>query len=251
MILQLDNVSLRTYLGNTLLLNDISFTLDRGDRLAVVGASGAGKTLLLRLFNRLADPTEGRILFEGRPLSQIPVLELRRQVVLVLQESKLLEMTVADAIAYPLQLRGLKKSQIQQRVDTWCDRLQLPSEWLGKTELELSVGQRQLVAIARGLVTEPQVLLLDEPTSALDVGRSLELMLLLVKLAETQGTTIVMTNHQLDFARQFASRVLHLEAGRVVSDVSGQAADWDEIQQQLIAVRQRETAEWGEASDLD
>lgn len=245
MVLKLDRVGMTTPSGKMTLLEDISLRVAAGDRLAIVGASGAGKSLLLRLLARLDDPTSGTLFWRDRPFCEYSVLEWRRQIVLVLQESKLLGMTVAEAIAYPLQLRGVPKAQVQQRVEACCDRLKLPDDWLGKTELELSVGQRQLVAIARAIVAEPPVLLLDEPTSALDVGRSLELVMILRNLAETQGTTILMTNHQLDIARQFASRVLYLEQGRIAGESPAEDTDWDDIQRQIVALRQREAEEWG------
>ncbi|WP_017659926.1 ABC transporter ATP-binding protein [Baaleninema simplex] len=244
MELQLENVTLTASLGTETLLEDISFEVDRGDRVALVGPSGAGKSLLLRLLNRLSDPSRGTVRFRDRDIREIPVLELRRQIILVLQESKLLEMTVAEAIAYPLQLRGTSKPQIQQRVDTWCQRLHIPSDWMGKTELQLSVGQRQLVAIARALVTEPAVLLLDEPTSALDVGRTHTLLQVLADMASQLEIAIIMANHQLDTAKSFANRLLYLERGKLSQDLDAATADWDEIHRRLLEAERQVAKEW-------
>jgi D-methionine transport system ATP-binding protein len=146
--LQLEQVSLFTSIGAQYLLKDISLEVFKGDRIAIVGPSGAGKTSLLRLLNRLSEPTAGSIYLENQAYRQIPVIQLRQQVTLVLQESKLLGMTVQEALKYPLILRDLPRSQIQQRLAYWMEQLHIPVDWLGKTELQLSVGQRQLVAIA-------------------------------------------------------------------------------------------------------
>ncbi|HEY9645798.1 MAG TPA: ATP-binding cassette domain-containing protein, partial [Chroococcidiopsis sp.] len=146
--LQLDHVSLAAPIGPVDRVHDVSFEVQRGDRIAIVGPSGAGKTSLLRLINRLSEPTHGVIYFNGRDIRQLSAIALRQQITLVLQESRLLGMTVQEALAYPLTLRGMGKAAIQQRLGTWIEQLHLPSAWLDRTELQLSVGQRQLVAIA-------------------------------------------------------------------------------------------------------
>jgi D-methionine transport system ATP-binding protein len=245
MSLTLDRVSLQATSRRLTLLKEISVTLTPGDRLGVVGISGAGKSLLLRLLNRLQDPTAGEIFWGDRRLTEIPILELRRHIVLVPQESRLLGMTVNEAMAYPLRLRGLGAAEIQGRVDCWCDRLKIPSDWLGKTELQLSVGQRQWVAIARALATEPQVLLLDEPTSALDVGRAEMLMGVLSSLTQERSMMLVMANHQLDLVRQFASMLLHLQGGRMISCCPATAVDWQQLHEDFIAARQQVDEDWG------
>ncbi|NMG59713.1 ATP-binding cassette domain-containing protein [Geitlerinema sp. P-1104] len=244
MSLTLDRVSLAAASGRLTLLQEISLDLLWGDRLGLVGISGAGKSLLLRLLNRLQDPTAGTILWGDRPLGEIPILEVRRQIVLVPQESRLLGMTVIEAMAYPLKLRGVGAAEIQRRIDEWCDRLKIPSDWLPKTELQLSLGQRQWVAIARALVTQPQVLLLDEPTSALDVGRGEMLMEVLSTLTQERSMILVMANHELDLVRQFASQVLHLQGGRMVHYGPEAEMDWQQLHQQLISARQQADQDW-------
>ncbi|EKQ69840.1 ABC-type metal ion transport system, ATPase component [Leptolyngbyaceae cyanobacterium JSC-12] len=226
------------------LLQDVSFQVFPGDRIALVGASGAGKTSLLRLLNRLSEPTTGTLYFNEQPYPKLPVLQLRQQVMLVLQESKLLGMTVQEALSYPLKLRGIAPKTIQQRIGEWSDRLHLPLEWMSKTEQQLSVGQRQLVAIARALITQPPVLLLDEPTSALDVGRSHQVLELLIHSSENQQTAVIMANHQLDLAARFSTRMLHLQDGRLLADQPSHAVDWAVIEQQLRATELEQTEEW-------
>lgn len=241
--LRLEGVSVRTPLGGSYLLENVTFAVAAGEQVAVVGPSGAGKTTLLRLLNRLSTPTSGSIYWEGREYGQIPAIELRRQVVLVLQESKLLGMTVAEAIAYPLRLRGLKSLEIEQRLHDVMEQLHLPKEWRERTELQLSAGQRQLVAIARALAIQPQILLLDEPTSALDAGRASQVLQVLAKQAFPQGT-VLMVNHQLELAEQFCGRVLHLQGGRLVEDARSSQIDWGELRSSLIQAQVQQAEEW-------
>lgn len=245
--LQLDQVSLIAPLSGYSLLRDISFQVFRGDRMAIVGASGSGKTTLLRLLNRLSEPTKGQIYLEGEEIRQIPVIQLRQQVTLVSQESKLLGMTVQEALAYPLGLRGIKSSKlIQQRLQEAMEWLHIPSDWLDRTEAQLSVGQRQLVAIARALITYPRVLLLDEPTSALDLGRSSHLINLFNELTQTRQMTILMVNHQLELAKQFCTHVVWLDHGQLLQNLPTGDLDWEQLRADLIATEAREAAEWME-----
>lgn len=243
--MRLEQVSLSASLGSQYLLKDISFEAFKGDRLAIVGSSGAGKTSLLRLLNRLIDPTAGSIYLENQAYRQVPVIQLRQQVTLVLQESKLLEMTVQEALEYGLILRKLPRSQIQQRLSYWIEQLRIPEDWLRRTQLQLSVGQRQLVAIARALVIQPKILLLDEPTSALDAGRAFHLMQILTELANSSQTTIFMVNHQLDLAQQFCTRVLHLQQGQLIQDVPNSSLmDWEKLRNNLIQAEAQAAEEW-------
>ncbi len=243
--LRLEQVSLSASVGSQHLLKDISFEVFAGDRVAIIGPSGAGKTSLLRLLNRLNEPNTGSIYLEEQDYRQIPAIQLRQQVTLVLQESKLLEMTVRDALQYPLILRDLPRTQIQQRVTYWMDRLHLPEDWLGKTELQLSVGQRQLVAIARALVIQPKILLLDEPTSALDAGRAFHLIEVLIELANSSQTTILMVNHQLELAQQFCTRVLYLQDGRLIQNLPNSSQmDWKKLRETLLQAEAKAAQEW-------
>jgi len=244
-MLQLEGVSLHTAIGAQVILQDISFQVERGDRLVIVGPSGAGKTHLLRLLNRLSEPTNGTIRFNGQDIRRIPVVELRRRVALVLQESRLLGMTVAEALRYPLQLQGFPAQDIQHRVETWLARMRFPAEWMDSTEKELSVGQRQWVAIARALVQQPEVLLLDEPTSALDIGRGESLMSLLADLSTETGLTVLMVTHQLDLASRGSTRTLYLKQGQIALDCLSNQIIWDDLRHDLVLTEQQEVDDWG------
>lgn len=231
----------RSPIGANYLLRNLSFDVFLGDRVAIVGASGSGKTTLLRLLNRLSEPIQGSLYLEGQDFRQIPVLQLRQQIVLVQQESKLLGMTVREALLYPLRLRGVPIKTAEQQISEWVDRLHLPGDWLDRSELQLSVGQRQLVAIARALVTQPKVLLLDEPTSALDAGRSDHVLNVLKQLSET---TMLMANHQLESAQLFSDRVLHLHRGELVQDELSDRLDWQALRATIVQSEAEESAEW-------
>jgi D-methionine transport system ATP-binding protein len=243
-IIRLEKVGLKAGLGDAAVLSDISFNVFRGDRIALIGQSGSGKTSLLRLLNRLNEPSQGEIFFENQEIRRIPVVSYRQQIPLAHQESKLLSMTVRQALAYPLQLRHIPQATIQQRLSTWTEQLRIPEDWLERSEVQLSVGQRQWVSIARALIIQPPVLLLDEPTSALDAGRADYLIKLLIDLAKKQQTTILMVNHQLNLAQQFCDRVLHLQQGRLMQDIPGDRLNWAELEQNLIQAEIQEAQEW-------
>jgi D-methionine transport system ATP-binding protein len=243
--LRLEGVSLAATIGSQYLLQDISFEAFPGDRIAIIGASGAGKTSLLRVINRLSEPTAGSIYLEDKEYRQIPAIQLRQQVTLVMQESKLLGMTVREALQYPLILRKMPRSQIQQRIVYWMEQLHIPEDWLEKTELQLSVGQKQLVAIARALVIQPKIILLDEPTSALDAGKAANLMEVSIQLASSHQITILMVNHQLEIAQQFCTRVLFFQAGQLRQNLlNSSQLDWEKLKAKLIQAEMKATQEW-------
>ncbi len=243
-ILRLEGVNVNVVRGSIKILQDISFAVERGDRLAIIGPSGAGKTSLLRILNRLISPSSGAIYLDDRPITQISAIKLRSSVNLVPQEPKLLGMNVEEALAYPLLLQKLSKQEIKQRVETWRSSLYIPEDWLDRNELQLSLGQRQLVAIARGLVMQPQILLLDEPTSGMDAGSADRLIEVLNLITTNSQTTVIMVNHQLELARKFASRVLYLEQGQLLKDLPANQIDWVGLRENLVAAKKQDAEEW-------
>jgi D-methionine transport system ATP-binding protein len=247
-LLKLENVSLSTQLqqksqkrGISLpgyrILEDISFEVAAGDRIIITGATGAGKSFLLRLLNRLSEPTSGKIYFQNQDYTQIPIIQLRQQVVMVNQEIRLLGMTVKDALAYPLKLRGLAKAEIQQRISFWVEQLQIPDGWLERNEVQLSLGQKQLVAIARAIITQPLILLLDEPTSALDIGTSERIIEILNK--QLENTAIIFVSHQFELFQQSCVvyhhryRLLYLANGQLISNQPANQIDWVDLKAKI------------------
>ena len=243
-ILQLDRVSLTASIGTDYLLQDISFTVNRGDKIAIVGASGSGKTSLLRLLNRLSSPTKGEMFYTETPYKDLDIITLRKQILLVPQEPKLLGMTGKEALIYPLKLQQLSSAKIQDRLIQWCDALQIPQGWLERNELQLSLGQRQLITIARALMLEPTILLLDEPTSALDRGKSNRLLSVLDRLNQNEQTTILMVNHQLELGQNLCDRIFYLSSGKLLLDTVATTDNWHLIEQKLIAENQTFEREW-------
>lgn len=243
-IFSLQAVGLNAPLGRTRILSDLSFELQPGERVGLVGPSGSGKSTLLRLLNRLQERSAGQIAFQGQPLEQIPVLQLRQQVTLVNQESRLLGMTVVEALHYPLQLRRLPEAEAERRVQIWMERLQIPLDWLGRRESELSLGQRQRVAVARAALIQPTVLLLDEPTASQDVGYGERLLRELGQWVSEQQGLLVMANHQLEWVEQFCDRILHLHQGRLVADTPAQSVNWSTLRQTIAEAEQLEQEEW-------
>lgn len=242
--LYLEQISLQAPVGTDYLLRHICFEVAQGECLGLVGASGSGKTSLLRLLNRLSEASQGKIYFEKQDIRQIPVTQLRQQISLVAQESKLLGMTVRQTLTYPLVLQKLDQPTIEQRLQIWMEQLHLPSEWLERTEVQLSVGQRQLVAIGRALMMHPKVLLLDEPTSALDAGRSEHLLRILQDVVKNTQTTILMANHQLDLVEQFCSRLIYLKQGVLTQNLPADQVDWFNLKQSLIDEEIKTAKEW-------
>lgn len=242
--LLLQQVSLKATIGSQYLLKDISFEVLPSDRIVIIGASGSGKTTLLRLLNRLIEPTSGKIYLDNLDYQNIPIINLRRQVMLVPQEPKLLGMTVKQALAYPLVLQQLPQTEINRRLLNWTEQLHIPEEWLDRLELQLSLGQRQLVAIARALVTHPKILLLDEPTSALDIGRASHLINVLTDLTKQTETSVLMVNHQLDLAQRFCTRVLYLQDGQLLEDVPENQINWAKMRDRLIEAEKTAAEEW-------
>jgi len=243
-ILQVKNVSLKATIGFGSLLQNVTFEVSLGQKVGVVGASGAGKTSLLRLLNRLAEPSQGEIYFQNSSLVNLSSVSLRKQIVLVPQEPKLLGMNVIDSLSYPLHLQQLSHSEINQRIKTWSNLLHLPDQWLNKTELQLSLGQRQLVAIARALMMQPKILLLDEPTSALDIASATYLLEVLQDLSLSQNLTIIMVNHQLDLIKNFCDRILYINAGHLIQDCLSTSSNWQTIQKQIVQHQKKQQAEW-------
>ena len=243
-ILHLEHVSVPATVGSDLLLQDISFKIQPGEIVGIIGGSGAGKTSLLRLLNRLISPCQGEIYIHNIPVEQLTSVQLRRKIILAAQEPKLLGMKVIDALSYPLKLQQLPQSEIQAQIDIWTDRLRIPPEWLNKTELQLSLGQRQLVAIARALIMQPEVILLDEPTSALDVGMANYLLTVLNDLNQSQNLTIMIVSHQLELIQEFCDRLLLLNQGILEEDVPATESNWQRLRQKILQLQKQQEQEW-------
>jgi D-methionine transport system ATP-binding protein len=244
LLLQLDRLSYTPPNFTQPLLTDISLTLAAGECVALTGLTGAGKSTLFRLLNRLSEPTTGEMFLDGVAARTIPPIALRRRVMLVAQEPKLLGMKVREALTYPLQLQSLASAEITQRVANVIELLQIPTDWYDRTESQLSTGQKQLVSLARGLVTQPQVLLLDEPIANLDFVTAERLLLAISHFSRSLDIGTIFICHQLELAVRFSDRVLYLQDGKLAFDRHSTSVDWQTLQQQLRDLEARTNDEW-------
>jgi D-methionine transport system ATP-binding protein len=246
LLLQLDRVTYTPPNFTRPLLTDISFGLAAGESIALTGITGAGKSTLLRLLNRLSDPTAGQILLNSENYRSISPLTLRRQLMLVSQEPRLLGLKVGETLAYPLQLQSLNPEEIKQRVTTITEQFEIPTDWFDRTELQLSAGQKQIVSIARGVITQPQILLLDEPIANLDFTTAARILTTLNNIARSQQIGMLIVNHQLELAAKFSDRLLYLQDGKLVLDEVTKSIDWQDLQQQIHTAERQSISEWEE-----
>jgi putative ABC transport system ATP-binding protein len=199
--------------GDKILVDDASFEAQVGEVLALAGPSGAGKSSLLRLLNRLDEPTHGTVYLEGADYREIAPRELRRKVGMVTQRPFLFPGTVADNLRFGPAQRG--ESLPDAAVADLLIRVGLEG-YAGRTVNNLSGGEMQRVSVARTLANSPRVLLLDEPTSALDDAAKRGIESLVQAIVRDQRLACVMVTHDLEQAARLADRALVLERGRVL-----------------------------------
>ena len=204
-------------------VNKASLRVDEGEFVFLVGASGSGKTTIIKLLTAEARPTEGKVLVNNYNIgemkkSRIPYL--RRTLGVVYQDFRLIKTkTVYETVAFAMRTIGAKNKAIKQRVPYVLDLVGLADKAKEKP-MNLSGGEQQRVAIARALVNNPRLIIADEPTGNLDPERSLELMSLLVKINEL-GTTVLIVTHEKGLVDEFEKRVVMIDHGSVVSDQTG------------------------------
>jgi putative ABC transport system ATP-binding protein len=210
MLFELDQV---TYVrAGNVVLHGVDARLPVGAS-CLAGPSGSGKSTVLRLLNRLADPDQGMVHYEGSDVRELDPLTLRREVCLVPQLPALIDGSVADNVAYGARLAGRSFDHRN------CLELAgLDASYEDRDAGRLSVGEQQRVMLARALALEPRVLLLDEPTSALDEGARDAVEATLRDLHEQTSISLVLVTHDLEQARRLAEWVVRLDAGRVVEE---------------------------------
>lgn len=218
-MIKFNNVT-KIYQPDTIVLRDVSFEVEKGEFVSIVGKSGSGKTTLTRLILGLEEPSEGEVFFEETNLNSISsskIQDLRRKIGVIYQDYKLLPTkTVYENVSYIMAVEGKPDKEIQIEVPKVLDVIGLT----GKEDnfpSELSGGEQQRLAIARALVNHPDIIIADEPTGNLDPYNTYEVISLLQKINQT-GKTIILATHDREVINKLAKRVITLEEGRIIRD---------------------------------
>ncbi len=192
------------------IIDRFTFSFKKGDIYTIIGPSGAGKSSLLRLINRLDEPTEGEILFHNKSIKEYSPCQLRHQIGYLFQTPFLFPETVRD------NLRYANNELSTDAIQGLAEQVQIPSEWIDRAVDTLSIGERQRVALARLLATNPEVVLLDEPTSALDPSYTDSIESLVKTIVQETNLTVIMVTHNPEQALRIGGETILLVAGRLV-----------------------------------
>jgi cell division transport system ATP-binding protein len=218
-MIKLENVT-KVYKGEVVALRDAEVNIDKGEFVFLVGASGSGKSTMLRLMNKEEVPEKGRVWVAGKDIAELSswkVPYLRRNIGCVFQDFKLLtNKTVFENVAFALEVIGRPRHVVRQQVPAILELVGLAKK-LERYPHELSGGEQQRVSIARAFVNRPLILLADEPTGNLDPDTSLGIMKLLDRINRT-GTTVVMATHDRGIVDTMRRRVIELDRGVIVRD---------------------------------
>jgi cell division transport system ATP-binding protein len=220
-MIRFNNVT-KVYGNDTVALERINLQIDPGEFVFLVGASGSGKSTMVRLILKETEPSAGSISINGAKLSSIPrrkLPRLRRDIGCVFQDFKLLpNKTAAENVAYAMEVTGQRRQAIRTKVPQILDLVGL-SKKMENLPTELSGGEQQRVSIARAFVNRPLILLADEPTGNLDPATSVGIMRLLDRINRT-GTTVLMATHDRSIVDTMRRRVIELDRGSIIRDQS-------------------------------
>jgi osmoprotectant transport system ATP-binding protein len=218
-VIEFRNVS-KVFPDGTRAVGDFSLAMPSHKTTVLVGSSGCGKTTLLRMINRMVDPTAGVIAIDDEDIAARPPVQLRRSIGYVMQNSGLLpHFTVIDNIATVPVLQGAPRRQARQRARELMDTVGLDRSMADRYPSQLSGGQQQRVGVARGLAADPNILLMDEPFGAVDPIVRAELQEELLRLQREIGKTIVFVTHDIDEAFLLGDQVVILEKGAAIAQV--------------------------------
>jgi cell division transport system ATP-binding protein len=214
-----DKVS-KLFGNQTQALNDITFTIDSGEFVFIVGPSGAGKTTILRLLIRDLLPTSGQINIGKIEVTKLPksrVPQLRRSIGMIFQDFKVLfDRTVFENVSIALEIVGKDAREMNKKVNEVVHLVGL-SDKMNLFPVQLSAGELQRTAIARAIVSGPKLLLADEPTGNLDPTTSWEILKILKEINKL-GTTVVMATHNVDIVNSMKKRVIAMKKGKIIQD---------------------------------
>lgn len=204
----------KQYPDGTTAVEDFTITIPSRSTTVFVGSSGCGKTTLLRMINRMVEPTSGQVIVDGEDVASVPVVGLRRGIGYVMQNSGLLpHRTVIDNVATVPMLTGVPKKKARQDALTLLDTVGIDRAMADRYPAQLSGGQQQRIGVARGLAVDPNILLMDEPFGAVDPIVRDELQRELLRLQRDLGKTVVFVTHDIDEAFLLGTQVVILERG--------------------------------------
>lgn len=220
--IEFKSVTKRFPKGERPAVDRVDLQVRQGETVALIGASGCGKTTSLKMINRLIEPTVGQILVNGQDIRSLPLLALRRSLGYVIQHVGLFpHMSVAANIAVVPKLLGWDKARINKRVDELLEMVHLsPSEFRDRRPFDLSGGQQQRVGVARALAVDPPILLMDEPFGALDPITRASVQNEILAIQRKLKKAIVIVTHDMEEAVKLADRIVVMQAGRIVMDSS-------------------------------
>lgn len=213
---------LRKRFGRKVVLDGIDMTCKRGDVVVITGPSGCGKSTLLRCINRLVQPDGGKVIFDGTDVMSLDyrgLLSLRSRIGFVFQHFNLVRrLSVFENVLLGAEVSGLPRGEAGENAERALGRVGIGKEMFYRKPDTLSGGEQQRVAIARALAMKPELMLWDEPTASLDpilVGEALDVI---EDLIHTEGITMVLVTHEMDFARRVATRLLLMESGSIIEE---------------------------------
>ena len=215
-MIEFQNVS-KIYKGGKVAVEDVNLSFEKGEFICFIGTSGSGKTTTMRMINRMTDPTQGKILIDGKSIQEIDPVELRRQIGYVIQSIGLMpHMTIRENITLVQKLLKVSQEERNKTAEKMIDLVELPREMLDRYPHELSGGQQQRIGVVRALAANQDIILMDEPFGALDPITRDSLQDLVKDLQERLGKTIVFVTHDMDEAIKLASRIAIMSEGRVI-----------------------------------
>lgn len=219
-LISFQNVNKR-YAKNIDALKDVSFNINQGEFVFLIGASGAGKTSIIKLLLKEENPTSGKVILYDQDISNLrarAIPKIRKEMGVVFQNFRLLEdRNIYQNIKFALDIWGVSKKSSDRAIAAVLDMVNLTGREKSYPH-ELSGGEQQRVALARAMINKPRILIADEPTGNLDPETSWDIMDTLLRINQT-GTTIIMVTHSKEIVDKLQKRVIHLEKGRIISDV--------------------------------
>ncbi|GAB4208253.1 MAG: hypothetical protein OHK0022_37570 [Roseiflexaceae bacterium] len=198
-------------------VDGVSFSVEAGEFIVLLGPSGCGKTTLMKMLNRLYEPTSGRILMDGTDITTLPVTALRRRIGYVIQQTGLFpHMRIEQNIAVVPELLGWDRARIDPRIDELLELVGLPKHYRQRYPRQLSGGEQQRVGLARALAADPSTMLMDEPFGAIDAITRARLQDELLSIQRKVRKTVLFVTHDVEEALRLADRIVIMRAGKIV-----------------------------------